>query len=64
MTTEEFKSKTKGLQAELLAELLFCTRWTVNKYRTGSPIPAKISRRVTELDKLLQEFRRTNFLDE
>ena len=62
MTTEEFKTLTKGIQADRLAELLLCSRWTVDKYRSGVLIPAKIARRVEELDKLLQEFKRTNFL--
>lgn len=56
--------RCRGLQAERLAELLLCSRWSIDKYRTGSPIPEKVARRVMELDKLLQEFRRTNFPDE
>ena len=64
MTTEEFKTLTRGLQADRLAELLLCSRWSIDKYRTGSPIPEKVARRVDELDKLLEQFRRTNFPDE
>ena len=64
MTREEFKTKTDGIRADLLGRLLLCSRSTVDKYRTGALIPEKVARRVTELDKLLQEFRRTNFLDE
>ena len=64
MTTEEFKTLTRGLQADRLAELLLCSRWSIDKYRTGSPIPEKVARRVDELDKLLEQFRRTNFSDE
>ncbi|NMD89444.1 hypothetical protein HF882_22945 [Victivallis vadensis] len=64
MTTEEFKMRCRGLQAERLAELLLCSRWSIDKYRTGSPIPEKVARRVDELDKLLEQFCRTNFPDE
>ena len=62
MTTEEFKTLTKGIQADRLAELLLCSRWSINKYHAGYPIPQKIARRVEELDKLFLKFQRTNFL--
>ena len=64
MTQEEFITKTKGIQAGRLADLLGCSRFSVDRYRTGAPIPAKISRRVEELYRILDEFRKTNFINE
>ena len=61
MTTEEFREKTDGIRADLLGRLLLCSRATVDKYRGGYTIPAKIERRVEELAKLLEQFRKTNF---
>ena len=45
----------------MLGRLLLCSRATVDKYRGGYTIPAKIERRVEELAKLLEQFRKTNF---
>lgn len=61
MTTKEFREKTDGIRADLLGRLLLCSRATVDKYRGGYTIPAKIERRVEELAKLLEQFRKTNF---
>lgn len=63
MTSDEFKTLTAGINASRLSELLQCSRYSVDRYRTGGPIPAKIARRVEELSRILDEFRRTNFVE-
>ena len=60
MTAKEFREKTDGIRADLLGRLLLCSRPTINKYRGGYTIPAKIERRVEELAKLLEQFQKTN----
>ena len=64
MTNDEFKTLTAGINASRLAELLQCSRYSVDRYRTGAPIPEKVARRVRELARMLAEFRRTNFVEE
>lgn len=64
MSQNEFKSLTFGIAAVRLAELLQCSRYSVDRYRTGAVIPEKVARRVRELARLLDEFRRTNFVEE
>lgn len=63
MTKEEFKKHTAGIHARLLSDLLQCSRFSVDRYRTGAPIPEKVAIRVQKLARMLDEFRRTNFIE-
>lgn len=62
MKTKEFKDFTSGFKSAYLADLLLCSRFSIDRYRTGAAIPEKIARRVEELHRRLEEFRRTNFV--